>query len=558
MTAPEITSTFLPAPGLPPGRANLVITGFMGTGKSTAGKEAANLLGFPFVDLDRLIEQRTGRIVQELFDEEGEDAFRALERTALKDAARLSGTVLATGGGAVLHDREFAELKRTGEVVVLTADPAVMTARVRAGEGRPMLGDQRPVEQRVRKLFEERADRYAAAGSPVDTTHGIRKSAAREAVALYARHTGADGTIARFEVPNPGPHTSSVLIGRGATDHVARELCAALPRCVLAVVAAEEAVAGPNGVAERIGATLDGAGIRCVRVTVAGGERRKDLATATALWDAFREAGLSRTDAVVAVGGGATLDAVGFAAATYARGVPLINVPTTLLSMVDASLGGKVGIDHGATKNLVGAFHHPAVVIADPESLATLPAEIVRHGLAEAVKAAVLASPAALDAIDQDRLDTRGLPVHLEWVVEQAVRIKAAYVAADPEDRGIRHSLNLGHTFAHAIESASGYEIAHGDAVAIGTVAAARLGERFGLTAAHTSSRLQATFDRLGLPTVAPTDLDVEAMAAAMRSDKKRRAGRSVFVVPADGGAALLEGVDPRDALLALAEGGEP
>ncbi len=557
MTMPEIAPTFLPAPDLMPGRPNLVVTGFMGTGKTTAGKEAARLLGLPFVDLDRLIEQRTGRTVQDLFDQEGEGGFRALEQAALRDAARLSGTVISTGGGAVLHDQEFADLKRTAEVMVLTADPAVMVARVRAGEGRPLLRDERSVEDRMRDLFAERADRYAAAGTPIDTSHGIRKSAAREAVARYRQSVGAEASFARFEVPTPGGQGSSVLVGRGSTGRIAEELCAALPRSALAVVAAEDVVGGPGGQAERVSASLAAAGIRSVRVAVAGGERRKDLATATSLWDAFREAGLSRTDAVVAVGGGATLDAIGFAAATYARGVPLVNVPTTLLAMVDASLGGKVAIDHGDAKNLVGAFHHPAVVIADPDALATLPPAIVRHGLAEAVKAAVLASPAMLDILDADPFDANGLPSRIEWIVEQAVRIKAAYVAADAADLGLRHSLNLGHTFAHAIESASGYAVAHGDAVAIGTVAAARLGERFGMTRTGTAVRLRATFERLGLPTDTPAELDPDAMAAAMGADKKRRAGRSVFVVPVDGGAALLEGIEPAEAVLALTGKGE-
>src|SRR5262249_4250518 len=158
---------------LPSGRRNLVITGFMGTGKSTAGKQAANLLGFPFVDLDRLIEHRTGRTVPELVEAEGEDGFRALARTAPPDAAHLPATVSATGAGAVLRDEEFAALKGTGEVVVLTADPAVMASRVRAGAGRRMLRDERAVEDRISELLAERADRYAAAGRAIDTSHGI-------------------------------------------------------------------------------------------------------------------------------------------------------------------------------------------------------------------------------------------------------------------------------------------------------------------------------------------------------------------------------------------------
>jgi shikimate kinase / 3-dehydroquinate synthase len=564
MTAASIETTFLPAPALPPGRSNLVVTGFMGTGKSTAGAEAARALGFPFVDLDHLIERRAGRTVKEIFEAEGEAAFRALERTALVDAARLSATVIATGGGAVMHDAEFGELKRSGEVVVLTADPAVMATRVRAGEGRPMLESDLSLEERIKTLHAERAERYAAAGMPIDTSHAIRKSAAGQAVALYrerrerGERSGANGdsSLARIELSGPDS-TYPVVIGRGAVSRLAHELCAALPSLVRVALVAENALSGSGGPVAGIAAALSAAGIDINETTVPGGEAGKRLDTVASMWDAFRGAGLSRSDAVVAVGGGATLDAVGFAAATYARGVPLVNVPTTLLAMVDASLGGKVAIDHGDAKNLVGAFHHPTLVVADPALLDSLPDALARHGLAEAVKEAVLASPAMLDMIDTDALGGTGLPGHLDWIVEQAVRIKAAYVAADPADRGLRHSLNLGHTFAHAIESASGYAVAHGDAVAIGTVAAARLGERLGPTQPGTAVRLRATFARLGLPTDPPEGLDLVDLAAAAGSDKKRRGGRSVFIVPAAGGAALIEGLDPMDALRALWEGAD-
>jgi 3-dehydroquinate synthetase len=232
-----------------------------------------------------------------------------------------------------------------------------------------------------------------------------------------------------------------------------------------------------------------------------------------------------------------------------------VNVPTTLLAMVDASLGGKVGVDHAGAKNLVGSFHHPSLVITDPDALAGLPTALVRHGLAEAVKEAVLASPAMLDVLETASFDAAGIPEDLDWLVEQAVRIKAAYVGADPADRSVRQSLNLGHTFAHAIESASGYTMPHGEAVSIGTVAAARLGERLGVTRPGTAVRLAALFVRLGLPVHAPPALRRAAMLDAMAADKKRRAGGAVFVVPTPGGAALVEGLDPRVALGSLVEG---
>jgi 3-dehydroquinate synthetase len=215
--------------------------------------------------------------------------------------------------------------------------------------------------------------------------------------------------------------------------------------------------------------------------------------------------------------------------------------------MVDASLGGKVAIDHAGAKNLVGSFHPPALVIADPAVLATLPDRELRTGFAEIVKAAVLASPLLLDF-----LETQDPMTRLEWLVEQGVRIKAGYVAADPRDRGVRHSLNLGHTFAHAIESASGYEVSHGEAVSIGLVAAARLGASHGVTDVALSERLQGILERQGLPIAPRSKLDPDSLLAAMAADKKRRSGETVFVVPSEGGATLLEGIDAAEAITLL------
>jgi 3-dehydroquinate synthase len=271
------------------------------------------------------------------------------------------------------------------------------------------------------------------------------------------------------------------------------------------------------------------------------------------VWRRFVELGIDRTSVVVGVGGGAALDAAGFAAATFARGVPLVNVPTTLLAMADAGVGGKTAIDHGEAKNSVGAFHHPKLVLADPATLTSLPARDRRAGLAEVVKMAATASPLVLEVLEgsipgRPEASTGGVPpALLPWVVEQAVRMKAAYVAEDAGDSGLRHTLNLGHTVAHGVESASHFAVSHGEAVAIGVVAETRFGESMNVTPEGTAARLEALLARLGLPTAPPGGVDRADIVAAMGSDKKRRAGRTVVVVPTSEGAALLEDVDPAD-----------
>jgi 3-dehydroquinate synthase len=561
VTATTITTAFMPAPPLPAGRLNLVFTGFMGTGKSTAGREAARALGMPFVDLDRAIERRAGRSLPDLFATEGEAAFRALERDALAYSARLSATVIATGGGAVLHEAEFAVLADTAEVAVLTADSEVLARRIRSGQGRPLLAAGDDVDATVRSLLDARAGRYAAAGTALDTSHAIRGAAASEAARRYRARVGAERAAVRVDVRGPDG-SYAVAIGRGALATLAAELRSALPDAEAVTIVAEAALAVQ---AEELTTRLERGGLRAASILVPGGEHGKRMETVSFLWDAFRDAGIGRRDAVIAVGGGASLDTVGFAAATFARGVPLVNVPTTLLAMVDASLGGKVGIDHGETKNLVGAFHHPALVITDPAVLASLTPRLLLNGVAEAVKEAVLASPLILDVLaavaeggrlsppsnggPQGPVLTDGL---VDWIVEQAVRIKAAYVAADPWDRGVRRSLNLGHTFAHAVESASGYTIPHGEAVSMGLVASATLGERLGVTREGTAERLRALLGGLGLPVAVPAGLSRDTMLGAIGADKKRLGGRPVFVVPADGGAAAVAGLEPGEALGAL------
>lgn len=539
---PRVTT--LPAPPLPPGRPRLVVTGFMGTGKTTAGGRAADLLGLPFFDLDEVVQARAGASASAIFAREGEAAFRELERRAVEDAARLSGTVVATGGGAVLDRGTFGRLAEGSVVAVLTCEPDRLAHRLRDAADRPLLSPD--VRVRTVELLRERADAYAAAGEPLDTTSLGAEEAAAELAARYRRVTPAGP--ARVRVPGP-TGGCEVVVGAAALDVLGAEVAAALPDARTAAVVADGAV---GAVAERVAAALAEAGLRVVRVDLPAGEAAKAIGVAGEAWTRLREAGLERGDAVVAVGGGAALDAAGFVAATYARGVPLVNVPTTLLAMVDAAVGGKVAIDHGGVKNLVGAFHHPRLVVADTETLGSLPRRSLRAGLAEAVKAFLLASPMALERLEgADPLDAPDGTASLGWVVEQAVRVKAAFVGQDPEDRGARHALNLGHTFAHALEAASGYALPHGEAVAVGLVAAARLGAAVGITSGDLADRIAALLSRLGLPTAPPPSLGAERLLSAMAGDKKRRGG-PVFVVPAAGGAALVEGVDPRRALDAL------
>jgi 3-dehydroquinate synthase len=323
-----------------------------------------------------------------------------------------------------------------------------------------------------------------------------------------------------------------VVVASGALARIAAHLPQSLRPHRWAVVT-DDTVA-PLHAARVVGALGPG---RTLLLTVPPGEAQKTRESWARLTDAMLASGLGRDCAVVALGGGVVGDLAGFVAATYMRGVPVVQAPTTLLAMIDASIGGKTGVDTPAGKNLVGAFHQPAAVVADPEALRTLPVAQLRAGLAEAIKHGVIADEGYFDWIAADPERLLADPAALERLVVRSVEIKAAVVRRDEREGGVRKVLNLGHTVGHAVESASGYRLLHGEAVAIGLVAESAIAERMGVAERGTRARVAAAVARAGLPARVPAGLDREALVAAMRGDKKARAGAIEMALPARVGA---------------------
>ncbi len=329
-----------------------------------------------------------------------------------------------------------------------------------------------------------------------------------------------------------------ILVGRDLLAAAAEEVRAVLDPHRLAVIA-DETVAALYG--ESLRQALSGGGLEAVLVTFPAGEGSKRLGQAEALHEALLAEGLDRKSAVVALGGGVTGDLAGFVAATFLRGIPFVQVPTSLLAMVDSSSGGKTGVNLRTGKNLVGAFHQPARVLADIATLRTLPEAEFLSGMAEVVKHGVIRD-AAYFALVEGRIDAILAldPEALEAVVAGSCRIKGAVVSEDErEESGVRALLNLGHTFGHAYEAASGYRMRHGEAVAAGMVAACHLAEALGLAGAEVRKRLTALLARIGLPVTAPP-FDAETLLETMRGDKKRERGRHRFVLPRAIGEAEL------------------
>jgi 3-dehydroquinate synthase len=321
------------------------------------------------------------------------------------------------------------------------------------------------------------------------------------------------------------------VVGRGLLAGLPRLLGERCPAHAYAVIA-DSRVA--ELYAARVVAALGDAGLSARLFQFPAGEWNKTRETWTELTDALLAARVGRDGAVVALGGGVTGDLAGFVAATYLRGIPYVQAPTTLLAMIDASIGGKTGVDVPAGKNLVGAFHQPRCVVADIETLATLPRVHVAAGMAEAIKHAVIADAGYLDAVlaDAGAIRARDLDA-LERVVVRSVAIKEAVVAEDPLEAGRRQILNFGHTIGHAVEARSGYDLLHGEAVAIGMAVEALLAESTGIAEAGLALQVRRALEAFDLPVTVPGDLASDDLLAAMRGDKKTRQAALHFALPA-------------------------
>ncbi len=503
---------------------HLALSGPMGSGKTTVGRRLAERFSAPFVDLDARIEATAGRSVTAIFESEGEAAFRDREARALGEVLAGPLSVISLGGGTVNSRALRRALSNQACLVTLRARIDTLVSRLDgpALSARPLLrGD--PAE-RLRVLIASRADAYAEAHAVVDVDGRSVDDVADDVASVVAR----DPVL--------------VALGRRSYTVDTAEGCVArLPLHEPSLVVSDTAI--HPLVAARLppmSAPLH---------LLAPGEARKDLENVATIWDAALTAGVDRRGCLAAIGGGVVGDLVGFAAATLLRGISFVQVPTTLLAMVDASVGGKTAIDRPHGKNLVGAFHQPSAVLADPELLATLPSRELRSGLSEVVKTALVGDAALLADVEAnvDALLACD-PLTVRRVVRACVQHKANVVAEDERDEsGARAALNFGHTIGHALEAHHAYaRWTHGEAVALGMVAALRIGTALGVTEPGLSERCGRLLGRLGLP----IDLDREPLDEAMprvMADKKREGDAIGYVLVQAAGRPLVRRLTPTD-----------
>ena len=504
--------------------AHIFLYGPSGTGKSTVGQLLAEKLNLSFIDLDSVIEANAGMSIPQIMEQNGEPAFRDLEASALKTITNEQESVIALGGGALLRDENRAFTEKNGRVVLLMAELETLLARLEDDTNkRPLLaGDLR---EKLPSLLAKRSEHYGAFANQLRVDDKSAEQVVHQLQVQLGRHhlsamgeydvlVGQVSNLTNFPMQNP-------------------------------IIVTDENVAKFHLTV--ISSALQTAGHKSNTVILPAGEEHKNLELVSLLWKDFLENGLDRKSTVIALGGGVIGDMAGFAASTYMRGIDWIGIPTTLLSMVDASLGGKTGFDLPQGKNLIGSFHPPKLVLADPSLLLTLPERELISGMAEVVKHGVISDP---ELFDLCKHDMDWIKQNLEEVVKRAMAVKIKVIEEDPYEKGIRAALNLGHTVGHAVELVSKFQLRHGEAISIGMVAEAKYAARIGVAGIGLDEAIAETLSALGLPVQIPDEMPRDEITRAMRMDKKKDAKVIRFALPAEiGKVELVEVNDLEDVL---------
>jgi len=570
---------------------NLIITGFSGTGKSVVAWEAARKLDWGFLDTDDAIVRRAGKPIADIFRGDGENKFRQLERAAIKKACRQTRMVIAVGGGAIVDSQNYELLSGTGLIICLEARPETIYERLfreaacnPGTEVRPLLAVDDPLE-RIRELKASRQPHYARADWTIHTDRLTIGEVAEEVVRAWRllrpdrsglAKTGAKGLLRRPDfiatprddndediarVVETATERYPVFVGYGLLDKLGRKM----KQCGLsgrATIVSDENVFPLYG--SRVEGVLRTAGFEVNCFAVPPGEETKSMGSALRIYDFLVEQRVERDDVIVALGGGVVGDLAGFVSATFLRGMSWVQVPTSLVAMVDAAIGGKVGVNHPQGKNLIGAFHQPSLVLADCQTLATLPRRELTSGWAEVIKHGLILDKEFFEFLETNTIKLKRLePETLALAIARSAGIKAGVVSQDEKEReGKRTLLNYGHTIAHGLEAATQYKrFLHGEAVAIGMMGAAKLSQRLGLLSSEAVERQQSLLHNFGLPTSLEVpiksgrsnlNLSAATITRAMELDKKVKGKAIHWVLLEDMGKAVVRSDVPQDEVMAV------
>ncbi len=539
---------------------NIALTGFSATGKSTVARKVAECLNWGFVDTDDEIVRINGKPIPEIFAQDGEDEFRKLERKVLRQACQKEKVVIATGGGAIIDPGNQELLRQTSVVICLEAKPETIYQRLLHDSlyssnpvVRPLLAGDNPLE-RIKRLKTYRQPYYAVADWTIHTDNLTLEEVSQEVIRgwqyMSQHHTEGKQSYDADLACEVKTATASypVFVGWGLLGKLGEKMKQA-GLSGIANIISDEVVFSIYG--ERVKKTLERAGFGVNCCVVPPSEASKNIAQAVKIYDFLIEHRVERNDVIVALGGGMIGDLAGFVAATFLRGIPWLQVPTSLMAMVDASIGGKVAINHPQGKNLIGAFYQPSLVLADIQTLITLPQRELTSGWAEVIKHGLI-----LDAdffkLMEDNADKliKLTPDITSEVIARSARLKAGVVMEDEKETGKRIILNYGHTVAHGLEATTRYErFLHGEAVAIGMMGEAKLSQRLGLLSQDAVERQETLLKRFNLPTYC-SGVALADVLAAMELDKKVRGKEIQWVLLEDIGMVVIRSDVPQKEVL--------
>ena len=521
-----------------PKNNNIFLVGLMGAGKTTIGRLLARKLNRRFVDADHEIEARTGATIPWIFEIEGEACFRRREADVIRDLSAQQGLVLATGGGAVLDPKSRALLAERGTVIYLRASIGSILQRTAHDKNRPLLQTADP-RGKLEQLWTERDPLYREiADLVIDTGRPNVQSMVQTILDQLAAQEHARARKHARTAMNEQAHITlnvelgdrsyPIEIGAGLLDDAAL-LARHIGGHKVAIVT--NTTVAPLYL-DKVAGHLRAAGRDVLEIVLPDGEEHKNWQSLNLVYDALLQHKCDRKTTLVALGGGVIGDLTGFAASSYMRGVPFVQIPTTLLAQVDSSVGGKTGINHPLGKNMIGAFYQPRAVIADTATLATLPARELSAGLAEVIKHGAILDADFFDWIEANIEPLIARDRHaIGYAIARSCEIKSDVVRKDEREGGLRAVLNFGHTFGHAIENGLGYGAwLHGEAVGCGMVMAADMSARLGLIEPAAVERVRALVRAAGLPAVAP-DLGEARWIELMEVDKKNEGGEIRFIL---------------------------
>jgi len=534
---------------------HIFLIGLSGSGKSTVGRLLAQQLGVPFLDSDTLIEAECGEHISTIFAQHGEAYFRACESHVLANAIHTynNGAVIATGGGAVLWKENRIVMAQHGIRVWLQTEPGFALERLRmqhasalaqgiAPETRPLLVGPDPLAA-LHTLATARLSLYEEAELICNTAGKNGEQVAQEIIAMLTNSSVLDNNFSPIVRHVHIGNGYDVVVDWGGIGRLAQYLtqCSLSSRVFLFTDSNISQLYG-----QAVVQNLKEAGFDPQLYIIPAGEKSKSQEQLNAIYDWLLEQRAERREAVIALGGGVIGDLIGYVAATYLRGVPLIQIPTSLLAQVDAAIGGKTGINHPRGKNLIGAFYHPHLVLVDPELLLTLPTRERTEGWAEVVKYGIILDAelfAQLEAHAETLRTFTHPPIMLLCqIIARCIDLKVMIIEEDEREQGRRAILNYGHTVAHALENVAGYgEWLHGEAVSLGMAAAASLAHEAGMFSSEDMARQNALLAALGLPTqYTGGQVQAEDILAAMQVDKKVAGKQVRWIMPQRIGAVTV------------------